>query len=306
MRTLVTGASGYVGAALVPALTDAGHDVLALSRDPSRVRLPVPVAAGDVRTGEGLDAALDGVDVAYYLVHSMEAASDGTTLGERERDGAEAFAAAARRAGVRRIVYLGVLVPSGIRPQEHVRSRLAVEEALLDATPEAVALRASIAIGTGSRSFRFLVRLVERVPVLPLPPWRHNRTAPVDGRDLVEALAAAGSRRDLPAARLSLDVAGPDVLTYGAMIERIRDLLVLSRPTLGIPVALTGIASRVAAVLAGEEPELVGPLMGGLGTDLLPRDDRATGILGLRPRGFDRAVEHALAGWEAVEPLVAR
>src|SRR5207302_849122 len=178
-------------------------------------------------------------------------------------------------------------------------SRLEVERILLSTTPASIALRASIVIGAASRSFRFLVHLIERLPVLALPAWRNNRTRPVDERDIVEALVKAATSTS--ARGLSLDVAGPDVVTYGELIERIRDHMIVGRPTIGLAFSATPLASRVAATIAGEAHELIGPLMGSLGEDLLPRDDEAPRLLGLRMHSLDAAIEHALREWEAVE-----
>ena len=177
MNVLVSGATGAIGADLVPRLAAAGHRVRAFARDPSRVTDPAvsEVVRGDAVAGTGLDAALAGIDAAYFLIHSMEtSAADplATGFADRDRRAAAQFAGAARTAGVRRVVYLGGLVPAGAGASAHLASRLEVEETLLAAAPEAVALRASIVIGARSRSFRFLVRLVERVPVMPLPDWR--------------------------------------------------------------------------------------------------------------------------------------
>ena len=300
MQILVTGITGYVGGALAPRLRRDGHDLVGLARDPSRAALdaPVPLVRGDVLSGVGLEEALEGVDVAYYLIHSMERASNGG-FADREELGARNFAQAAEAAGVRRVVYLGGIVPAG-PISSHMASRLRVEEVLLDAVPDSVALRASIVVGARSRSFRFLVRLVERVPVVPLLPWSSNRTQPIDGRDMLEFLARAATE---PAAGgRSFDVAGPDVLTYGQMIERIRDLLVLGRPSIPLPISMTAVASRVAAAIAGEDPGLIEPLMGSLGSDILPRDMEAPGLFGVRLHGFERAVEAALRAWEELEP----
>lgn len=308
MRILVTGASGAIGGALVPALHAEGHVIRGYARDPARVTCAGldEVVRGDAVAGTGLSAALDGVEVAYYLIHSMEAAGpDAGPFAARELRAAERFAAACRAAGVRRVVYLGGPVPADRPPSEHLRSRLAVEAALLEAAPEAVALRASIVVSAASRSFRFLVRLVERTPVLPLPAWRDHRTRPIDGRDVVAYLTRAGLSGAVDGP-LSLDIAGPDVLTYGQMIERIRDALLLGRPRIDLPFTLTPIASVVAAAIAGEQVELIGPLMEGLSSDLLPRDERARELFGVRLHRFDAAVEHALAEWERVEELAAR
>lgn len=306
MRVLLTGVTGYIGARLEARLRRDGHELRALARDPARVLVDVPVVRGDVTTGAGLEEALDGVDAAYYLVHSMERALPGAngSFADRERLGAETFAAAARRAGVQKVVYLGGLVPADAPPSRHLASRLAVEEVLLDSAPRATALRASIVIGAGSRSFRFLVRLIERLPVLALPGWRERRTAPIDARDAIEFLARALTVPEV--AGRSLDIAGPDVLSYGEMIERIADLMIVGRPAVRFGATMTPVASRVAAAIAGEEHELVGPLMEGLEHDLLPRDDSAAALLGVRRHGFDAAVERALRDWEAAEPLAAR
>jgi nucleoside-diphosphate-sugar epimerase len=206
-------------------------------------------------------------------------------------------------------VYLGGLVPRDAPASPHLASRLAVERVLLEALPESTALRASIVIGAGSRSFRFLVRLIERMPFVALPEWRDHRTQPIDERDVIESLARAAT---VPAAAgRSLDIAGPDVVSYGELVEQIRDLLLLRRPLWRLRRTPGGsgsssAASRFAAAIAGERHELVGPLMAGLRSDLLPRDDVAAELLGVRLHTLDAAIEHALGEWERSEPLAAR
>jgi hypothetical protein len=277
--------------------------VVGLSRAPDLVSSPAPVLLGDASTGAGLAAALDGVEVAYYLIHSMEPASEmHSQFAERDRRAAEAFAAAADVAGVRRIVYLGGIQGSS-HMSRHLDSRREVERILLAAIPDSVALRASIVIGARSRSFRLLVRLVERMRVLALPAWRRYRTMPIDERDVTEMLLASASA---PIGSRSLDVGGPDVLSYGEMIERIADLMLVSRPAVGFGVSATALTGRVAAAIAGEDPELVVPLMESLEGDLLPRDDHAAELLGVELHSFESAVEHALGEWERTEPLAAR
>ena len=275
----------------------------ALARRPEL--LPdVQAVRGDLLTGAGLEEALDGCSSAYYLVHSMEPSANGDFAG-RDKRMAEAFGEAAARAGVERIVYLGGIVPQHRPLSAHLGSRLEVEESLLAAVPGSTALRASIVIGAGSSSFRLLVRLVERLRVLPMPRWRKNRTAPIDERDVIEFLARTPGVPE--AAGRSLDVAGPDVMTYGRMIERIADEMGVGRLPLALGRSLTPPASAVVAALTGQPIELVRPLMESLETDLLPRDpDEAPRLYDLRPRRFDRAVEHALAEWETLEPLGAR
>jgi uncharacterized protein YbjT (DUF2867 family) len=300
---LVTGGTGYVGSRLLLRLAAEGRPVRALARRPEL--LPgVDAVRGDLLTGAGLEEALEGCSTAYYLVHSMEPAANGDFAG-RDRRMAEAFGEAAARAGVERIVYLGGIVPTHRPLSPHLGSRLEVEESLLAAVPGSTALRASIVIGAGSSSFRLLVRLVERLRVLPMPRWRKNRTQPVDERDVIEFLARTPQVPE--AAGRSLDVVGPDVMTYGRMIEQIADVMGVGRLPVALPRSLTPPASAVVAAVTDLPIELVRPLMESLESDLLPRDPgEAASLYGLRPHRFERAVEHALAEWESLEPLGAR
>jgi uncharacterized protein YbjT (DUF2867 family) len=302
LQTLVTGVSGYVGAALVPRLLRDGHHVRGFARSAQRVQAAGveldDLVLGDATTGEGLRAAMEGVEVAYYLIHSMEGPA-GTGFVELELAQAQRFAEAARAAGVRRIVYLGGLVPPGDHISPHLASRLAVENALLDAAPESIAFRASIVVAARSRSFRFLVRLIERLPVLAVPAWRVHRTQPIDGRDVLEFLAAAARVAPEHAGR-SWDIGGPDRMTYGELLDRIADVMLIDRPTIRLRFNLTPVASVVAAAVASEDAGLIGPLMESLEYDLLPRDSDAAGVFGVRLHRFQAAVERALREMETM------
>jgi uncharacterized protein YbjT (DUF2867 family) len=304
MNVLVTGVTGYVGARLVPRLQSDGHAVRGFVRRPRE--LGIPVVCGDAVTGEGLDEALKGIAVAYFLIHSMERSSNGP-FNLREQAAAENFAAAARAAGVRRIIYLGGLLPAGGPASPHLASRFEVENVLRAASPCTISFRASIVIGAQSRAFRFLVRLVERMPVLAIPAWGPNRTAPIDERDMVELLVRACGAAGDELCGESLDIGGPDVVSYAKLIDSIREHMLVSRPMLRLPrITVTPIASRIGAAIAGEDPELIEPLMESLGDDLLPRDNRAAQVLGVRLHSLDSAIERSLRDWEAGEPLAAR
>ena len=290
------------------------------------MQLRADVVRADAVTGEGLAQAFDEIEVAYYLIHSMERTLERAEVGsaqrgpserfeERERMAAERFADAARAAGVRRIVYLGGLLPAGAengsthiegngtRISRHLASRAHVERTLLEALVDSVALRASIVIGARSRSFRLLVRLIERMPALPLPAWREHRTKPIDARDMIEMLARAASA---DGGGRAIDVGGPEVLSYGEMVKRIADAMLIARPALALRASLTPITARIAAAITREDPQLVLRLMESLGSDLLPGDDHAEELFGVKLHSFDAAVERALREWERSEPLAAR
>ena len=303
---LVTGASGYVGGRLVERLRSEGRPVRALARDAARL-VPgdgVEAAGGDVISGRGIREALEGCRVAYYLVHSMEAADD-PDFAARDRAAARTFAEAASAAGVERVVYLGGLAPTGRPASPHIASRVEVEEILLEFGPSATALRASILIGARSSSFRMLVRLVERLRLLPLPAWRSNRTQPIAERDAIEYLARSPQ---IPAAAgRSLDICGPDIVTYGEMVAQIAEAMGVGRMPLDLGVSLTSPASAVVSALTDQPLELVRPLMASLESDLLPRDAReAADLYDIDPLPFPRAVDRALADWERHEELAAR
>jgi uncharacterized protein YbjT (DUF2867 family) len=306
VNVLVTGITGYIGGAVVPVLVRDGHTVRGLARDRRRTTLSIPTVEGDALSQEVLERALDGIDVAYYLIHSMEPTLPGDGRFDlQERLAAERFGAAAARAGVKRIVFLGGILPSAAPISAHLASRAEVERILLEAVPGSVALRASIVIGARSRSFRFLVRLVERLPVIAVPAWNANRTQPVDERDVVAMLARAATSESVSGR--SLDVGGPDVVTYGELIARIQDLMLVGRPMITLKrLTVTPVASRLGALIAGERHELIGPLMESLDTDLLPRDQAAAELLEVKLHRLDAAIERALREWEANERLAAR
>lgn len=303
---LVTGATGYVGSRLLRRLAEEGRAVRALARRPDAVEPfeGVEAVRGDLLEGRGLEDALRECHTAYYLVHSMEPSTNGTGFPDRDRRAAYTFAKAAARAGVERIVYLGGIESAG-GGSRHLRSRLEVERTLLDAVPGSTALRASIVVGAGSSSFRVLVRLVERLRVLPMPAWRRNRTQPIAERDVIELLARTPAVAE--AAGRSLDAVGPDVMTYGEMIERIAESMGVGRMPLGLGRSLTPPASAIVAGVTGQPLELVRPLMESLESDILPREGHeAPPVYGIRPLGFDRAVDRALREWESRERLGAR
>jgi uncharacterized protein YbjT (DUF2867 family) len=260
---LVTGATGYVGGRLVPLLVEAGHRVRVAARQPDQLRdrpwfADVDAARADVFDTDSLRAALDGIEVAYYLVHSI-----GQSSGDFERSdrtAAENFAAAADDCGVGRIVYLGGLAPEGEVLSPHLRSRQEVGRIFLDSTTPAVVLQAGVIIGSGSASFEMLRYLTERLPVMVAPRWVRTRVQPIAIRDALYYLVAGADIA--PGVNRAFDIGGPDVLTYAEMMRRYAVVAGLpGRRIITVPV----LSPHLSSLWIG----LVTPVPGGLARPLV-------------------------------------
>lgn len=222
LRCLVTGATGYIGGRLVPELLEAGHSVRCLARSPDKLRdhpwaEDAEVVRGDVTDPASVKAAMQDIDVAYYLVHAL---GTGSHFEDTDREAARIFADAARSAGVRRIVYLGGLTPAGVPERElsaHLRSRAEVGRIFLDADVPTTFLRAAVIIGSGSASFEMLRYLTERLPVMVTPSWVRTRIQPIGVRDVLRYLV--GSARMPEDVNRAFDIGGPDVITYLDMMR---------------------------------------------------------------------------------------
>jgi uncharacterized protein YbjT (DUF2867 family) len=219
IHCLVTGATGYIGGRLTPQLLDRGYAVRALARNPDKLagvpwRDRVDVARGDLADEDSLTAAFDGMDVVYYLVHSMGSSRD---FVETEARSARNVVGAARRAGVKRLVYLGGLHPNKRDLSPHLRSRTAVGEILIDSGIETVVLQAGIVIGAGSASFEMIRHLTNRLPAMTTPKWVHNKIQPIAIADVLHYLVEAATV-PVPSSR-TWDIGGPDVLEYGDAMQ---------------------------------------------------------------------------------------
>jgi uncharacterized protein YbjT (DUF2867 family) len=290
-RILLTGATGYVGGQLLPALLDAGHTVRCLVRDPARADLPdgAAVLRGDVREGAAVRAALRDTDVAYYLVHSMGGA--GGDFAAADREAAQTFGDAARDAGVPRIVYLGGLEGGPDGASEHLRSRDEVARILAERVPGTVHVRAAMVIGARSTSFLMMRSLVERLPVMVCPRWIDTRTQPVAVRDVVRTLAALAVAADPPA---EVELGGADVLTYREMMGRYARIAGRSAPrVVKVPVLTPRLSSYWVGLVTPVDPGLARPLVQGLSAEMLVRRPPPPG-LNDEPLGFDDAVRAAL------------
>jgi uncharacterized protein YbjT (DUF2867 family) len=293
---LLTGASGYVGGYLLTELERRGHAVRALARDPRPGAFGPGVDArkGDAVAGTGLLEALEGCHTAYYLIHSMGRGSGPTEqFAARDRTAAHNFGAAAREAGVERIVYLGGLGPTGPDASAHLRSRHEVGQILKGYVPELVYVRAAMVIGAGSASFEMMRALVKRLPVMIAPRWVDTRSQPVAVGDVVRTLADIATRPDAPD---EVQLGGADVLTYREMMERFAALQGRrTRPRIvRVPVLTPRLSSYWVALVTPVEMGLVRPLVDGLKSEMVVDSTPPAG-LNDEPLGFEDAVRAAMA-----------
>jgi len=259
---LVTGATGYIGGLLVPRLLDAGLQVRAMARNPDKLakapwRDSVEVARGDLTDPESLAEAFDGVDVVYYLVHSMGTSKDFVT---EERRSAQNVVEAARRAGVRRLVYLSGLHPEGTQLSRHLASRTEVGEILIESGIETVVLQAGIVIGSGSASFEMVRHLTDRLPAMTTPKWVRNKIQPIGIDDVLYYLVQSAIV-DVPTSR-TWDIGGPDVMEYGDAMQVYADVAGLRRRLI---IVLPFLTPTIASWWVG----LVTPIPSGLARPLV-------------------------------------
>jgi len=261
-RCLVTGATGYIGGRLAPLLLNKGLTVRALARKPDKLsNLPwhdrAEVVRGDLGDPDSLTAAFRNVDVVYYLVHSMGTSPD--FVAEEARSACNVVAAA-REAGVQRLVYLGGLHPPDVDLSPHLRSRTAVGEILVDSGIETVVLQAGIVVGAGSASFEMIRHLTDRLPAMTTPKWVHNKIQPIAIEDVLHYLVEAASA-DVPTSR-TWDVGGPDVLEYGEAMQVYAEVAGLRRRLI---VVLPWLTPAIASLWIG----LVTPMPSGLARPLI-------------------------------------
>lgn len=290
---LVTGATGYIGGRLVPRLLEAGHRVRCLSRNPERLAgrawPGVEMVKGDVSDPVLLEVALRGVNQVYYLVHAM--GEDRPDFRGRDLRQATTFAEACAQAGVRRIIYLGGLGDPTRHRSDHLASRQEVGAALGSSGVPVLEFRAAVIVGSGSASFEMIRHLTERLPLMITPRWVNTRCQPIGVRDVLAYLLEA---LEHPEVAGIFEIGGQDVLDYRSMMLGYAEVRGLRRIILPMNVPLPILSVLWVDLVTPIPLELAGPLVAGMGTEVVVQDPRALAVFRVRPMGYREAMVLAL------------
>ena len=292
-HVLMTGATGYIGGRLVPVLESAGVRLRCLARQPdalaSRVSPTTEIVAGDLLDPPSLDRALSGIDVAYYLVHSMGAHGDYRTT---DRIAARNFGEAARRAGVRRLVYLGGLATGDEVFSKHLQSRIETGQALRESGVPVVEFRASVVIGSGSLSFELIRALVERLPVMICPRWVSTRAQPIGIDDVLAYLAAALRLPD--GESRTFEIGGADQASYGDVMREYARQRGLKRVMISVPLLTPRLSSLWLGLVTPVYARVGRELIAGLKNRSVVTDPTALAVFPIRPIGLREAIGRAI------------
>jgi len=288
MRIVVAGASGFVGRRLCPALEAAGHEVVAMTRHPEGYTGAGRPVRADVHDAASLAAALEGAEVAYYLVHSL----DDADFRKQDADAARTFSSAAQEAGLRRIVYLGGLGDDADDLSSHLRSRREVEQLLGSAGVPVTTLRAGIIVGHGGISWEMTRQLVEHLPAMVTPRWVRTRTQPIGIADVVRYLVGVldasveGSR--------AFDIGGPDVLEYVEMLRRVAQIEGRTLIVVPVPLLTPRLSSRWLSLVTNVDVQTGRSLIDSMSNEVVVRDDSIRQLVPFAPMDYDDAVLQAL------------
>jgi uncharacterized protein YbjT (DUF2867 family) len=288
VKVLVAGASGFVGRRLTPALVEAGHDVIAMTRHPETYAGPGRAVYADVAEPESLSAALVGCDAAYYLVHSL----DDEDFETKDAQAAGSFGRAAKTAGLQRIVYLGGLGDDSDTLSAHLRSRRQVEHLLGDAGVPVTTLRAGIIIGNGGISWELTRQLVQHLPAMITPKWVKTRTQPIAVADVIRYLVAVLTID--AAAGHAFDIGGPEVLEYSTMMKRVATIQ--NRPLFlqAVPLLTPSLSARWLSLVTDVDTQTGRSLIDSMSNEVVVRDDTIRQLVPFEPMGYDDAVRQAL------------
>jgi len=288
VRIAVLGATGTVGQALVPVLAEQ-HDVVAISRRPREAANGVRWAQADATDAASMERALEGIDVAYYLVHSLGSADFAT----RDRIAAGTVAEAAARRGLRQLLYLGGLGDSSPDLSPHLRSRAETARVLAAGSVPVTTLRAAMVVGAGSAAFETIVALVDRLPAMICPRWVSTPTQPIALDDIVRYLAAAAGADKMFGQ--SFDAGGPEVMTYRAMIEQVARIRGRHPLIVEVPILSPRLSSYWLNLVTPVRASVARPLIEGLRNATVAEDDRLRQLVPLRLTPFDQAARAALS-----------
>jgi len=297
---LITGATGYIGGLLAPYLISKGYAVRVLARDPKRLQgrtwlAKAEIVQGDVLEANSLADAMQGVEVAYYLVHSLAA---GSGFRERDLSAARNFAAAAQQAGVQRIIYLGGLGDPQTTLSPHLRSRQQTGEALRQSGVPVTEFRAGVIVGPGSLSFEMIRHLTERLPVMITPRWVYTRTQPIAIQNVLEYLSAALETPE--SSGETIEIGGADIVTYAELMQSYARARGLRRLMLPVPVLTPRLSSHWVYLVTPIPAAIAQPLIEGLRNEVIVHDDSAKQLFpSIHPVSSSEAVQAALDKLEA-------
>lgn len=290
LTVLVTGATGFVGRRLVPALLEEGHEVRAMTRRPDEYDGPGKAVHGDVFDAGTLAEPLEGVDVAVYLVHSL----DDHDFERKDAEAATAFGLAAAAAGVRQIVYLGGLGEEGGELSPHLRSRREVEELLGSSGVPVTVLRAAIVVGAGGVSWEMTRELVKNLPVMVVPKWAATRTQPIAVHDVIRYLVGVTGVEE--AQDRVFEIGGADQLSYRGMLQQAAEVMHgRSVPVVQVPVGTPLLSSWWIRLITGVDAVTAGNLIESMGTEVLQTEHAIRDLVPGEPMTYAEAVRRALA-----------